>query len=80
MNTPYPSSTSSMHSLCVGSGMRRLQRVIVSVLRALVTDRERGLQPPRLANLRFPLFTRDDQARPREREKPTHDDHLPPPC
>ena len=80
MNTYYSSSTSSLPSLRVGSGMHRLQRVVVSAFRALVTDRERGLQPSRLANLRFPLFTRDDHARPREWEKPTHDDHVPPPC
>jgi len=80
MNTPYPSSTSSLPSLHVGSGMRRLQRAVATTFRALATGLDSGLQPSQLANLRFPLFTRDDEARPREWDKPTHYDHLPPPC
>lgn len=80
MNTTYHSSTAAIHGLRVSSGMARLQRLAWSAFRALATNRERGLQPFQLADLRFSLFAQDDHAGPSQPEMPTHDNHLPPPC
>lgn len=80
MNTPYPASTSSLPGLRVGSGIQRLQRVVATTARAVATGLDRGLQPSRLANLRFSPFTQDDQAGAQPRQKPNHDGHIPPPC
>lgn len=80
MNTTYPPSTSSLPSLAAVSGIQRLQRVVTTAAKVLVAGLESALQPSKVADLRFPLFTPDDPETRRQREKPTHDDHLPPPC
>ncbi len=80
MNTPYPTTTSSLPSPRVGSGIQRLQRVVATTFRTIATGLDRGLQPSRLANLRFSPFTQDDPVGGQRRQKPTHDGHVPPPC
>ena len=80
MNTPYPVSTTSVPGLRVSLGMQGLQRMVVITFRALVAGLEKGMQPSKLADLRFPLFAQDDPATKHRCQRPTHDGNLPPPC
>ena len=80
MNTGHSAATSARPGLRVADGVYRLQRAVVSVYRALSTLLGSGIQPSRLADLRFPLFTRHDDTRRGCLDRPTHDHHLPPPC
>jgi hypothetical protein len=79
MNTPYPVSTSSLPGLRVNFGMQHLLRAVAALFRTLA-GLNSGLQPSKLADLRFSLFTCDEPAKTHGCQRPTHDGHLPPPC